>query len=754
MTGSPRGAAPCPAARARRPGRTAAALAVAALLTAGGLGGSASPAAAGGVTASASTEVYPVPASGVFDVSGHGWGHGRGMSQWGAQGAALRGVDSATILGAYYRGTASTAVPEDPARPLRVALTRNGGEGRPPTGSINSDHRYECDSGGRWYCRLEVLPAPGLTAQDGAGAPVVLPASVPTGSGTAPAQSWAVGNDDAGLHLSAWADGAWRPFALGGSTTSAGPITFAGAPTLRMQYLDLSVHEYRGTLSAVRTSAGTMARVDNVAREDYLRSVIGKEMPPSWRPAALEAQTVAARSYAEQYRQSRPGGSAWDICDSTYCQVYSGKAAAAPGGPLVAQEYASTDAAVARTANLVRTYGGAVIRAEFSASNGGWTVAGSSPYLPAQHDGWDDAGGSNPNFAWSARLPASAIEQRFPSVGRLTAVAVTSRDGNGDWGGRVLGVELRGVAGDGTPTSVQTTGESLRLAYGWPAARDGMRSNWWVIRSVATALTGAWGRPDGAVELGWTRPDGAVAVGTARGDTVGAKVDLGGQARGGPALAGRSNGELDLFVRGTDDQLWTARRAAGGTWSGWQPLGGSLTAAPSATASGGIVHVVVVGGDRQLWHRYSTAPGRWSNWYPLGGVAASAPAVAFGGPNRLDALVQGTDGAVWRRSWAGTWQPWTSLGGRVDGAVGAAAGGSGPVVLARGTDLAGWTRTDTAPWSSLGGGLLAAPAGAAVPGRVDAYAVGLDGAFFVTSLSTSPTGGAPGAGWTGWRRLG
>lgn len=720
------------------------ALAVAMLATMAAVVGStaaARPAAAG-------TEVYPVPASGVFDVSGHGWGHGRGMSQWGAQGAALQGVSSTTILDAYYRGTTSTRVPEDPARPLRVALTRNGGEGRPPTGSPGTDRRYECDSGGRWYCRLEVLPASGLAAQDGGRAPVVLPASVPTDSGTAPVESWAVGNDARGLHLSAWAGGGWRPFALNGTTDNTGPITFSGPPTLRLQYLDLSVHEYRGTLSAVRTSDATMARVGNVRREDYLRSVIGKEMPPSWRPAALEAQAVAARSYAEQYRQSRPAGSAWDICDSTSCQVYTGRSVAAPGGRSVVQEYASTDAAVASTADVVRTYGGAVVRAEFSASNGGWTVAGSAPYLPAQADGWDPAGGANPQFAWSAKLPASAIEQRFPAVGRLTAVAVTSRDGNGDWGGRVLGVELRGVSPSGAPTSVQTTGEGLRLAYSWPAASAGMRSSWWVIRTASTSLTAAWGRADGAVELAWTRPDAAVGVGTAQGDAVTGTVTLGGAARGGPALAGRDSGTLEAFVRGTDDQLWTAQRSPSGAWSAWQPLGGALLAAPAATAAGNTVQVVVVGRDGQLWHRYSPAPGSWSSWYPLGGavVPGTGPALAFGAPGRLDVVAQGTDGAAWRRSWAGTWQPWTSLGGRLDGGVGAAADRTGLVVLARGTDLAGWARTDTANWSSLGGGLLGAPVGAAVPGRVDAYAVGLDGAFFVTSRS--------GGSWGPWRRLG
>jgi hypothetical protein len=51
-------------------------------------------------------EVIERPADGVFAVDGHGWGHGRGMSQWGAQGAASLGRTADEIVAAYYPGTA------------------------------------------------------------------------------------------------------------------------------------------------------------------------------------------------------------------------------------------------------------------------------------------------------------------------------------------------------------------------------------------------------------------------------------------------------------------------------------------------------------------------------------------------------------------------------------------------------------------------------------------------------------------------
>ena len=50
-------------------------------------------------------QVYSVPSSGSFTARGHGYGHGNGMSQHGAQGAALRGLGYRKILDFYYPGT-------------------------------------------------------------------------------------------------------------------------------------------------------------------------------------------------------------------------------------------------------------------------------------------------------------------------------------------------------------------------------------------------------------------------------------------------------------------------------------------------------------------------------------------------------------------------------------------------------------------------------------------------------------------------
>ena len=66
------------------------------------------------------SETYPLPAGGAWRVAGKGFGHGRGMSQWGSQGAALRGLTGSQILAFYYPGTMTTTVPSAPIRVLII----------------------------------------------------------------------------------------------------------------------------------------------------------------------------------------------------------------------------------------------------------------------------------------------------------------------------------------------------------------------------------------------------------------------------------------------------------------------------------------------------------------------------------------------------------------------------------------------------------------------------------------------------------
>jgi len=404
--------------------------------------------------AAAADEVIERPADGLFLVDGHGWGHGRGMSQWGAQGAASLGKTAEEIVAAYYPGTARSVLA--PA-PIRVLLQGDDG------------------------ADLQVHPAPGLKVTDlASGATADLPVG-PT--------MWRVTVDAIGLHVESLTDAVWTPFPLGGVTAFVGPVRFSGPAVNRVGFPNATSRDYRGVVQAVRTGATTLASVVVLDLEDYLLGVVPRESSASWGAAALQAQSIAARSYSANKRDRVAGSGQWDICDTTQCQVFGGTRLYTATAT-TELEPATTTAAVRATAGVVRTYRGQPILAEYSSSNGGWSTAGNVPYLAARQDPWD---GVVPNSVhrWKATLRATDIERRFPALGTLKRIRVTGRDGNGEWGGRVRTVVLEGVSSTGTPTSVTTTGAGVYNAKTWPASSDGLRSSWWKLTpSVAPAPAG------------------------------------------------------------------------------------------------------------------------------------------------------------------------------------------------------------------------------------------------------------------------
>jgi SpoIID/LytB domain protein len=394
-------------------------------------------------------EVYPRPANGAYTVTGHGWGHGHGMSQWGAQGAATLGHTSDEILTTYYPGTADAVLAN---RDIRVLL------------------------GGDDSTDLQVLPATGLAVSDGAGRRLTLPVG---------ARRWRVLADGTGLHLQRL-DAAWVGVPVAGAVTLTSPVRLtSGTGLVSVVLPDGSSRDYRGVAQAVRRGTTGLYSTVVLPLETYLRGVVPQEMSPSWRPAALRAQAVAARTFAARHRATAAAGSAYDICDTTSCQVFPGTARRAATGTVTRYEYTAADAAITATAGHIRTYAGQPALTEFSSSNGGWSTSGGLPYLVARSDSWDGAV-SNTVHSWSAKLPVSALESRFPAVGHLLRVRVTSRDGNGEWGGRVLTVVLEGVNAAGKPTSVSTTGSGIVAARSWPSVADGLRSSWWHIAPAPT----------------------------------------------------------------------------------------------------------------------------------------------------------------------------------------------------------------------------------------------------------------------------
>lgn len=391
-------------------------------------------------------DTYPRPADGTFQLQGHGYGHGKGMSQWGAQGAAIAGRTYSQILAHYYPGTTlATGGPSS----LRVWIS--------------------VDTGDVW-----VRPSAGLSVTAGS-----TTALLPTTYNGAAYSSWRVALVSGQHRVDGYASGAWRTF-----RTFSGAVRLTNsAKVIRLilpgQDGQNYEREYRGSLLA-HTSGGTRYTLNDVTMQSYLRSVVPLESFPSWLPAALQAQSVAARTYAAH--EVGADSSVYDVCDTTSCQVYKGVATTV-GGVRTVHEATSTNDAVGVTSGKILTYGGVPAFTQFSASNGGYSAAGGKAYLPAKADPYDAAAGSNPNHTWATSLKASTIESKYPQVGSVHGLRVLTRDGNGEWGGRVKAMEIYGSKG-----SIAVTGESFRFAFG-------LKSEWFQAGTpscpVVTRLFGA-----------------------------------------------------------------------------------------------------------------------------------------------------------------------------------------------------------------------------------------------------------------------
>lgn len=402
-------------------------------------------------------EVFTRPASGSFLLEGHGWGHGRGMSQNGAQGAATIDKTADQITATYYPSTARTV-------------------------QANTAMRVKLSTDTRTNVR-EFIPASGQVMKDLAtGATVPVPTS---------AALWRVVSDSAGLHVQYDTSAGTTRL----SRTYEGPLTVSGTTFIRARLKDGTSRDYRTSVRVLRSGTSSLMSLAVMSMEGYLLGVVPRESLQSWDAEALRSQAIAARSYSTYKRDHVSSTQKYDICDTTMCQVFSGSAKYDAAGNRTALEYTSTSAAVNATAGVVRTYNGGAIFAEYSASNGGHSTAGSVPYLVAKPDPWDGITGSS-SHRWSATLPVVALEKRYGPVDssgnplwRLTRLTITERDGNGEWGGRVLSATVTLVEPDGTAHVVDATGSGIYASRTWPAYSEGLRSRWFrVIPTYAAVL--------------------------------------------------------------------------------------------------------------------------------------------------------------------------------------------------------------------------------------------------------------------------
>lgn len=191
-----------------------------------------------------------------------------------------------------------------------------------------------------------------------------------------------------------------------------------------------------------------------------------------------------------------------------------------------------------------------------------------------------------------------------------------------------------------------------------------------------------------------------------------------------PTLASWGAGQFDLFVRGSDGNLWH-RHFAGG-WQTWNVVQGGMVFDPSVvTWATGRFDVFARGADNTLQHCWYD--GNWHPWESLGGALTSDPAVISWGPNRLDVFVRSSDNGLYHKWFDGSWHDWEPLGGVLTSSPAAATWGPNRMdVFVRGSDNALWHRAFDGSWhdwESLGGSLIADPGAISTTvNRIDIFA--------------------------------
>ncbi len=356
-----------------------------------------------------------VPAAPSYTVTGYGYGHGHGLSQYGAQGAANQGLGWKQIIGFYYPGTRLGRA----RGTIKVLITADR---RDVVVDARDGLRLTRLTGRKSFVLATVRPR---------------------------ATRWRImpRGPRSVVSYRAPGRGGWQKW-----TTLPGAAEFsAGSQPLTLRLPKHGSAQYRGALRSIEKHTVNVLPLDR-----YVQGVVPREVPASWPVEAVRAQSVAARTYAAFERDAAT--SYYDICDTESCQVYGG----------VGDEDPASNAAVRATRGKVVLYQGEPAFTQFSSSNGGYSSAGSQPYLAAQPDPYE-ASSDNPNDPWTATVTSAQIEKAWP-VGTLDTMSF-SRDGLGaHFGGRVTSVTLTGSLG-GLPTSVTVSGDDFR-------SRLALKSTW------------------------------------------------------------------------------------------------------------------------------------------------------------------------------------------------------------------------------------------------------------------------------------
>jgi stage II sporulation protein D len=330
----------------------------------------------------------------VWVVKGAGFGHGVGMSQYGAYGYAKHGFKYDAILTHYYTGTAIGTTAD---RSVRVLL-------RDSVGSVTFH-------GASSACGTAIKPGKSYVAKPKGGG-VVLRSK----KGRVVARCGAV-------------------------------MTATGAPTV----IVAGKGTYRGSLE-VRASAGGLDAINVIDVEDYVRGVVSRESPSSWPIEALKAQAVAARSYV----LSSSGHGSFDVFDDTRSQAYGGVAAeTAKTDQAVSATHLQVVLYKGKVAQtfFFSTSGGHTENNEFSSLGFGQPAI---PYLRGVDDPYEADAGS-PYEHWKRKYSLGRMSSALSGLGlhgKLRNIVVTQRGVSP----RIVHANLIGSGGTTTVNGPQLAG--------------------------------------------------------------------------------------------------------------------------------------------------------------------------------------------------------------------------------------------------------------------------------------------------------
>jgi len=362
---------------------------------------------------------------------GKGYGHGVGMSQWGAQGWATGVAGSALtgdqIVATYYPGTALTVVDAatNARGPMRVLLSVPSSTGSASCGGTALSS---------WI--VDIRSTGGFRVVNEAAGNALIGTATPNATYQIAAQGGIVKVYDQST--------ATPTLRYQGTGPVTAMPTDPNAPITMVQKNAF----YRGSIQFRNDGANILRVVNFVGYDAYAQGVIPKEMPQGWHLEAYKAQAMAARTYGFT---SRGTGRDYDVRDDQMDQCY--------GGATV--ETSITNQAVAATLGKVITANGAAIRAYFSSSSGGYTVGdgcwnhgitcgANSPGLSPVADAADLALSKWSKPGWTVSFTSDQIRSALqsygrPDIGALISVDLSNQAPAGV--GHVVSVKFRGTAG-------------------------------------------------------------------------------------------------------------------------------------------------------------------------------------------------------------------------------------------------------------------------------------------------------------------